>query len=194
MGVRLAPTDSGRGTTLWQVERWDADAVGWVRRKSGLVSPGGHVFRKLGVASYQTTEHLGNAILSAGWTRILNLLIGTGSTQAMDATHTRIGVGDGTTAVTTADTTLTGSTNKYFKTAAGVGTIGAGAGPPTTTLTISATFGTGVANFAWQKFGVDFGTTDGATEVAPLLNAAVSNQGTKASGQVWTATATLSWT
>ncbi|RBQ21613.1 hypothetical protein DP939_02570 [Spongiactinospora rosea] len=176
------------------MERWDADAVGWVRRRSGLAAPEGHVFHELKVPSYRTTEHLGNAILSAGWTRILNLLIGTGSTQAMDATHTRVGVGDGTTAVTTADTTLTGSTNKYFKTAAGVGTIGAGAGPPTTTLTIAATFGISQANFDWRKFGVDFGTADGTTEVAPLLNAAVSNQGTKASGQIWTATATLSWT
>jgi len=186
--------DVVRGTTRWLVERWDADAVAWVRRRTGLVEPDGAVFRELGIASYRTTEHLGNAILSAGWTRVLNLVIGTAATQAFDATHTRIGVGDGTTAVTTADTTLTGSTNKYFKLVSGVGIVAAGAGPPTTTLTFSASFGSSQGNFAWEKFGIDQGTSDGATEVAPLLNAAVSDQGTKASGQVWTATAALSFT
>lgn len=191
VGTGLA--DVVRGTTRWMVERWDADAVEWVRRKSGLAEPESHVFRGLGVESYKTTEHLGNAILSAGWTRLLNLAIGAGGT-AFAAASTRIGVGDGATAVTTADTTLTGATNKFFKTVTGVGVIAAGAGPPTTTLTMSASFGSVQGNFAWAKFGIDQGTTDTATEVAVLLNAAVSAQGTKVAGQVWTATAVLSFT
>lgn len=193
VSVSGALADVVRGTTHWLVERWDADAVAWVARRIGF-DPVAADFHQLAVRPYEVTEHLGNAILSAGWTRILNLMIGTASTQAFDATHTRIGVGDGTTAVTTADTTLTGSTNKYFKTVTGAGSIAAGAGPPTTTLQFSASFGASEANFAWKKFGIDQGTVDGATEVAPLLNAVVTDQGTKASGQVWSSTATLRFT
>jgi hypothetical protein len=195
VGVGVASTvgDIVRGTTHWLVERWDVEQTAWAARRIGF-DPVAADFHQLGVRPYEVTEHLGNAILSAGWTRVLNLVIGTGSTQAFDATHTRIGVGDGVTAVTTADTTLTGSTNKYFKLVSGVGVIAPGAGPPTTTLTFTATFGSSQGNFAWQKFGIDQGTADGTTEVAPLLNAAVSNQGTKVAGQTWTATAALSFT
>ena len=62
------------------------------------------------------------------------------------------------------------------------------------TPSFAATFGTGVANFVWAKFGIDQGTADSTTEVATLLNAAVSAQGTKAAGQTWATTATVSFT
>lgn len=187
--------DYSRATTLWQIQRWDADAVKWVCRRTGLVEPQGHHFHRAGVRPYSVTEHRGNAFLAAGWTRILNLMTDQGGgLQAWDDTHTRIGVGDGETAVTTADTTLTGSSNKFFKLVSGAGSIGDGAGPPTKTLAFSATFATDEGNFDWKKFGIDQGDSDGATEVAPLLNAALSDQGTKVNGQVWTATATLSFT
>ena len=185
--------DIGQATTHWLIDRWDADQTAWVQHKSGLQTPDAALFHQLGVQPYNSTDHLGNAVLSAGWLRILTLAIAGGGT-AYDATHSRIGVGDGATAVTTADTTLTGATNKYFKLVSGAPTVGVGAGPPTRTLTFAATFGTGVANFVWAKFGIDQGTADGATETATLLNAAVSAQGTKAAGQTWSATAIVSFT
>ena len=185
--------DIGQATTHWLIDRWDEEQTAWVQRRSGLAAPDAAAFRDLGVTPYDHTEHLGNAVLSAGWLRILNLAIAGGG-QAWDATHSRIGVGDGALAVTTADTTLTGATNKYFKLVSGAPSVGVGAGPPTRTLTFAATFGSAVANFAWQKFGIDQGTADGTTETATLLNAAVSAQGTKANGQTWSTTAIVSFT
>jgi hypothetical protein len=58
-------------------------------------------------------------------------------------------------------------------------------------VTFTAAFGSGVANFAWEEWGIDNGTTDGTTVVAPLLNRRVEAMGTKASGSTWTVTATI---
>ena len=58
-----------------------------------------------------------------------------------------------------------------------------------------ATFGsTDATSVHWQEFGLDAGTADGTTVTAPLVNHALSDQGTKSAGQVWTATAVLSFT
>lgn len=189
----MTVVDVGRATTHWLFDRWDEEQTAWVQRETGLLEPTAADFHRVGVKPYDSSDHLGNAVLSAGWLRILTLAIAGGGT-AYDVTHSRIGVGDGSTAVTTADTTLTGATNKYFKLVSGTPAVGVGAGPPTRTLTFAATFGTSVANFVWAKFGIDQGTADGATETATLLNAAVSAQGTKAAGQTWSATAIVSFT
>jgi hypothetical protein len=53
-----------------------------------------------------------------------------------------------------------------------------------------------VANFAWNEFGSDAGTADSvsnATTGGTFFNRGVSAQGTKASGQTWTATETISF-
>lgn len=188
VGVLAPVIETGHGTTHWLVERWDEDQTNWVKQQTGLLAPEARQFQALKVRPYNVTEHHGNLVLTAGWTRALNLLTNQGATQAYDATHTRIGVGDGTTAVTAADTTLTGSTNKQFVLVSGAGTVS------TNTLAFSASFTGSLANFHWQKFGIDQGTSNGITETAPLFNAAVSDQGTKTSGQTWTATATLTFT
>ena len=182
--------ESGHGTTIWRVDRWDEDQTAWVRRRTGLVAPTGADFLRLGVRPYSTTEVHGNLITNAGWTRLMTLLTG-GSGQALDATHTRIGVGDGTTPEAYGDTDLAG-TNKWFQPVSAAGTLG------TRTLTFTATFGASDGNFAWNEFGIDVtsGTASaGATVGALLFNRKAGiNQGTKASGQTWTATATITWT
>jgi hypothetical protein len=50
-------------------------------------------------------------------------------------------------------------------------------------IVFRATFIGTDANYAWQEFLVDNGTT--------ALNRKVSNQGTKVSGQTWTITVTI---
>lgn len=189
--------ESGRGTTLWHFERYDADAIAWAARRlrrDGISREPVHEdFHRLRVPSYRTTEHLGNLITNAGWTRLMNLLTSQGATQAYDAAHTRIGVGDGTTAAAYADTDLSaaaGATHRLFNLVGGAGTLG------TRTLAWTATFATGDANFAlaWAEFGIDQGTAQGTTVTAPLLNHALTTQGIKPATQVWTATATITWT
>jgi hypothetical protein len=60
---------------------------------------------------------------------------------------------------------------------------------------MAATFGTADGNFAWNEWGSDVGTatvTSSNTVNAVLLNHKTSiAQGTKASGQTWSATATI---
>jgi len=194
LGIRCAcgHADRGFGTTRWQVQRWDAEQTGWVKRRSGLMAPAGDEFLRLRVAPYSVTETTGNLITNAGYSRIGNLFTAQGATQAFDAAHCRIGAGNGSTAVAYADTDLSaaaGSANRWFQLVSAVFTIGA-----TRTWTVAATFGTADGNFAWNEFGIDQGTASGNTVTAILLNHALSSQGTKASGQTWTATATITWT
>lgn len=193
VGVLARAAESGFGTTHWQVQRWDEHQTAWVAHRAGIAVPQAADFAKLRVAPYDASEFVGNLITNAGWTRLMNLLTNQGSTQALDATHARIGVGNGTTpAEAYADTDLAasaGSTNRWFQLVSGAGTLG------TRTLAFAATFASADGNFAWNEAGLDFGTASGNTVTAPLLNHKVGiAQGTKASGQTWTATATLTWT
>lgn len=186
--------DMAHGTTLWRVDRWDADQTSWVQTRTGLAAPDAQDFRRLDVAPYLSSELLGNLITTAGWTRLMSLLTAGGG-QALTATSVRIGVGNGSTSESYSDTDLAaaaGSSNRYFQPVSGGGSLG------TRTLTFAATFGTSDGNFAWSEFGVDVGTptVSGGTTVNALLfnRKAGIAQGTKASGQTWTATATLSFT
>lgn len=192
IGVLAPVVDSGVGFTRWMVERWDADQVDWVTRRSGLAAPQAADFHRLGVDSYETTEVVGNLITNAGWTRLMNLLTNQGATQALDATHARIGVGNSNTAEAYTDTDLgaaAGSANRWFQLVSGAGTLG------TRTLTYAASFASGDGNMSWNEFGMDFGTASGNTVTAPLFNhKAGIAQGTKVAGQVWSASAVLTWT
>jgi hypothetical protein len=71
-----------------------------------------------------------------------------------------------------------------------------GTGSVSRRLSFTATFATGDANFVWAEWGIDQATTGSGTGAASgiLLNRAVSAQGTKVSGQTWTATAALDFT
>lgn len=200
LGVLAGLAESIRGHTVWLIDRWDEDATRWVQKRSGLLSPIGDVFRGLGVRPYETSEVVGNVVTTAGWTRASNLLTNQSATQALDATHTRIGAGDGTVTAgggsvpaVAADTDLAaaaGSTHRWFQVVSGAGTVA------TNTVAFAATFGTADGNFAWNEFGIDVGNTTSTNAVAALLwNHKTSiAQGTKASGQTWTATATITFT
>lgn len=187
----MLASDLARGTTLWRVDRWDAEATAWAAGRLGR-QPLGVDFGRLHIASYETTELLGNLITTNGWTRLSNLLTNQGATQALDATHTRIGAGDSNTAEAYGDTDLgaaAGSTHRWFQLVSGAGSLG------TRTLAFAATFGTADGNFAWNEFGIDVGNTASGNTVAALLfnHKAGIAQGTKASGQTWTATATITF-
>jgi hypothetical protein len=127
-------------------------------------------------------EDKGNLLLNAGITRMINLLTGAGGT-AFNAANSRIGVGNSTTAAAAGQTDLQGG-SKYFK-------LVDSATPSGQTVTWVATFASGDANFAWEEWGIDNGSTSGSTVTAPLLNRKVAAMGTKGSGSTWTLTVTI---
>lgn len=138
----------------------------------------------------ESVEVEGNLLTTAGLTRITSLITGAGGT-AYNAANTRIGVGDDATAAAIGNTDLTaiaGSTHRQFALADN--------STPTTSagvITIRATFGTSLANFHWQEWGVDNGTANGTTVTAPLLNHKVTDLGTKTSASSWVFTITITF-
>jgi hypothetical protein len=189
--------------TTFMVERWDAEQTVWARAKLDLhplatLLPAD--FRRANIKSYKTTVHENaNLVVQAGWVALLGGVAGTTMSPKFGAANARIGVGTVATAAAYSNTTLGGdtgvsSTTSYFKLCSGAPTISTGSSPAT--LVFVAAFGTAQANFAWAEFGTDAGTADSvsnATTGGTFFNHGISAQGTKASGQTWTATETLSF-
>jgi hypothetical protein len=206
--VGMAPwQESAREVGGIAVARWDEDATSWASRKmggesagrQGFVPPNDVMFRQLGIKPYSVTAslpHEHNLFTTGGWNRLLSLAIGAGGTTFASASC-RIGVGTASAAASASQNDLsaaTGPTGRFFNMVTGSGIIAAGTA--TQRLSFTATFATGDANFVWAEWGIDQGVAGSGTAAAttPLLNRAVSAQGTKVSGQTWTATAALDFT
>lgn len=137
---------------------------------------------------FEITETDGNLLTTAGLGRIATL-INAGTGNLIASTTARVGAGNGVTAAAIGDTDLSasaGSSNRWFQTC----TVTV----PSNVWTFVAVFGSTDGNFAWAEWGIDVGTatvSSSATVSAVLLNRKVASNGTKASGQTWTATATI---
>lgn len=198
--------------TRLDVRRYDADQTRWAAERSGIVTPrylssdeaewdlsvSEDVFGQLGVQAYSHTfEDNCNLITTAGWAALLGSIAGTSIATKFSASAGRIGVGTVSTAATSADTKLGGdtgasSTTSYYALVSAAPTVTTTATP--CTLVFAASFGSAVANFAWAEFGTDNYTASSVYgQGAVFLNHGISSQGTKASGQTWTVTETLSF-
>ena len=185
------------------IRKWDEDAVRYVlrhegrdvaaltRRENVTIYP--ETFAKHKIEPYEVWQQDNvNNVLQAGWVALLGGIAGTSITTKYSATVGRIGVGDSTTAVSYTQTDLQASSNKYYQLVSGAPAISTASSPPT--LVFAATFGTGNANYAWNEFITDQGTASNAGPVvAVCLNRGQVGMGTKASGQTWTATETISF-
>jgi hypothetical protein len=130
-----------------------------------------------GGSPFNSSEWEGNTLLNEGIQAIWNIIGGLTAATLFNAANAYIGVGDSNTAAAASQTALQASTNKLYKAMY--------SGYPqrsNQTLTFRSEFLGGEANFAWNEFTVANGNSDSATN----LNRAVSAQGTKTSGQVWT--------
>ncbi len=141
------------------------------------------------------TEEPGNLLVTVGLNLLTELIEGGGGTPFAHA-DAIVGVGAGTTAAAIGDTALTddNSSNAYYQQA--------DSGNPTQSngvITCVCTFGSGVANYAWQEWclatgsgGITPGThlSAAATSVT-MLNHKVASLGTKSSGSSWVFTATI---
>lgn len=162
-----AKRDYWKGEIQATVEKWhnEADKIAGLAPDEVLVTPG-------------------NVLLNAGITRLLNLATGAGG-QAWDATHSRIGVGDSSTAAVASQTDLQAATNKLWNLVTGT------PGVSSQSVSFVTTFVSADANFAWNEWAIDQGTAQGTTVVAPALDRKVASMGTKASGAAWTITITI---
>lgn len=172
------------------IEKFDEDATAYAEAR--IVRPTAADFARLGITPFDVAHVESNLLTTAGLTRITSLIIAGGG-QAATNTSARLGVGNGAGTAAVGDTDLSasaGSTNRWFNimdatfpsTSAGV-------------ITFKSTFASADGNFAWNEWAIDIGTptvTSSATVAATLLNHKTSiAQGTKASGQSWAATATI---
>lgn len=183
-----------------RVDKYTADQANECARALGLDrEPNGPELLAFFGPSDDFVEIDGNLLTRLGLARIGNLLIGaTGAaSQALNATHCRIGVGNSSTAAATTDTDLAasaGSGNRQFKL---VDSVAQGTGASSGVTTIIATFATGQANFAWAEWCIDGGTADGTTVTSEtastpgMINRKVASVGTKTSSGVWVFTVTV---
>jgi hypothetical protein len=132
----------------------------------------------------------GNLIVTAGLAYFTNRIIG-GGNAALDSTHVRLGVGDDATAAVVGDTDLSTTTNQYYRVMDSTYPQNAAA-----VMTFKSTFGSGVGNFAWNCWGLDFvsgGSASSSGTVTSLMNRKVASLGTKSGGDwILTVTVTLS--
>lgn len=121
-------------------------------------------------------EGEGNILTTAGATAIWNALT-QGTAGAFTNATAAIGVGDSSTAESAGQTDLQATTNKVRQAVDATYPTVSGA-----TVTFKATFGTSVANFAWNEWSV-FSATSGGT----MLNRKVPSGGlgTKTSAASW---------
>ncbi len=150
---------------------------------------------------YETQEEDGNLLTRLGRKRLIDRLVGTASNQALDATHARIGTGNSATAAVDTDTDLgaaAGAANRQFQLVDSAPVVGTGASSGVVTMV--ATFGTGVGNYAWAEWGIDGGTASGTTVTADtnttpgLSNHKITALGTKTSAASWVFTVTITIT
>jgi hypothetical protein len=181
-------SDSIRWQPHLRVAKYD-EAQTLRAERNGFYRPDDADFAQLGIEPYEVRNTPGNLLTTAGLTRIATLVTA-GTGNLISSTTARVGVGNGVTAEAVGNTDLAaaaGSANRWFQTC--TVTI------PSNVWTFVAVFGTADGNFAWSEWGIDIGTatvTSANTVNATLLNRKVASNGTKAAGQTWTATATIS--
>lgn len=133
--------------------------------------------------AYEEIAIDGNMLLNEGINELFTILCSASSGTKFSNANAYIGVGDSSTAEAASQTGLQATTNKLYKAMdTGYPTYG------TNQQAIwRATFTGSEANFAWNELTVANGNSDSSVN----LNRRVSAQGTKASGQTWQVTLTI---
>jgi len=131
---------------------------------------------------YAVEEFDGNMMLSEGIGAMLTLLIGGAETSFSNA-NAQLGVGNSSAATATSQTDLQGASTNWQGMEAGYPTVSG------RTVTFKSEFGSAVANFLWHEFSVRNGSSADKN-----LNRRVVTKGTKASGETWTLTLTITIT
>jgi len=135
------------------------------------------------VEPYEVSEFEGNCLLNEGINQLLLLLVAGGG-DAYDNTNTYLGVGDSNTAAAASQTALQAVTNKFWSAMEATYPTDP---PVSQQVVFRSVFADGEAQYDWKEFTV----VNAATDAGENLNRKVSDQGTKAAGQEWTLTLTI---
>ena len=120
------------------------------------------------------------ALVNAGRNFIAAKIIDDGAAAHYDATNAYIGVGNGTGAVTAAQTNLLGTSSDRK------GMTGAYPTIATNVLTFKSSFNDDSSQFTWSEWGVFNNSTAGT-----MLSRKQESLGAKGAGQTWDFTVTL---
>jgi hypothetical protein len=137
---------------------------------------------------FETVEEEGNLLLIGGVSAIWECLIGNGTGTGGNALtyfnngNALIGVGTASTAEADTQTGLTSAATKAMDSTYPTHTDSTGTSG-SKTITFRSTFASADANQAWNEWGISNGTR--------YLNRKVAANGTKASGQTWQFTVTI---
>ncbi len=127
--------------------------------------------------AYEVSEFT-NLLLNSGINELWNIYSGVAGHPVYSNANTELGTGTSNTAAVATQTDIL----------AGAVYNPADSGFPSVsgeTITVQSTFASGTANQSWQEFVVKNSSS------GICLNRAVSNQGTKTSGQIWVLTVTM---
>lgn len=155
-------------TRVWKFR----DPDGSIARQLQSGAPVERFLDKLG----ETRIVEGNVFLNEGITFIWQAVTGTTGLTYFDASHSYIGVGDGTTPEDPTQTGLQGTNKTYKLVDSGYPQVSGNI------VKFRATFGPDEGNHAWNEWTISNGNSDSAVN----LNRKVQNMGTKASGATWT--------
>jgi hypothetical protein len=192
-----------------RVDKFSSDQLAWLASKNDL--PLSVIENCSGDAlrSYfqpdEVTERDGNLLTYSGLAYLLAALTGvTTTTAAVDLANgfLPVAVGDGGGTVPTAtvtDSDLTAPSNKWYNPVdASYPAVGA-AGSTAGVLTVQSTFTSAVANFAWNEWAL-YGSTASFTSgqstkptSSTMINHKGASLGTKVSGNIWSLSATVTF-
>jgi hypothetical protein len=150
---------------------------------------------RVGLRPVDVRDAGANVLTTAGAQRLLELLTNQNARQALDATHTRVGFGDGATAALDTDVDLSaaaGATHRWFQVVDGAGVIAIASGAKTLKFTVTVAAANGNLAGETNEWCVDGGTANGNVVTAPMINRAVQDLGKKSNVQTWAFTGTLS--
>lgn len=187
----MSQKDGIKWRPVARIDKYSPEVVAELTRILGR-EPKSFDFVEFGAEPFAVTEVEGNILVAGGLGFLTSALIA-GTYDPITQARAFCGVGDSSTAETTAQTDLSAATNKYYN------TFDANPTRVTTTVTNDSvqgvsTFGTSVANWAWNEWAW-FTTTTGtitpgtginvSSGTETMWNRKVASMGTKASGATW---------
>lgn len=187
--------ESVKWTPVARIDKYSPEVVDELTRILGY-EPTASDFQRFNADPYAVTEVEGNQLVAGGLAMITSALTN-GSFDPLTPTASGrafVGVGDSSTLATNSQSDLQASTNKYYNTFDTSGITRVTTNVTNDSIQGVSTFGSSVANFAWNEWAW-FTTTTGtitpgtginvSSGTETMWNRKVASMGTKASGASW---------